>query len=98
MVVVFLLKFARPFDTLQTPVECAVFSLWQYLQISSAWIVMGMHAVEIYVRALHFSALHGAAELLCHRKQSSSPKVAVAKRRRMISPNKRKRPTASAQA
>jgi len=97
VVVVFLLKFARPFDTLQTPVECAVFSLWQYLQISLAWIVTGMHAVEIYVRALHFSALHGA-ELLRHREQSLSPKVAVAKRRRMISPNKRKRPTASAQA
>jgi len=48
VVVVFLLKFAMPFDTLQTPVECAVFSLWQYLQISSAWIVTGMHAVEIY--------------------------------------------------
>jgi len=56
-----------------------------------------MHAVEIYVRALHFSALHGAAELL-RREQSSSPKVAVTKRRRMISPNKRKRPAASAQA
>ena len=97
MVVVFLLKFARPFDTLQTPVECAVFSLWQYLQISSAWIVTGMYAVEIYVRVLHFSAVHGA-ELLRHREQSSSPRVAVAERRRMFSPNKRKRPAASAQA